>query len=159
MKINKLSILFLLQKARINKQGNCPIRCRITYLDQRREFSTGQNINPLNWFSKLQVAKPPDQENSFINQQLSLIKSKIHQAFLFLQLKVEAFDVMDIYLNYKGEAPKTEKGVIETYKEYLVRIEKLIGKDIEKVTYNKYVESMAISAISSGSTSNPTMSS
>jgi hypothetical protein len=34
----KLSILFLLQKVRINKQGKCPIRCRVTYLKTRKIF-------------------------------------------------------------------------------------------------------------------------
>ena len=86
MNYNKLSILFLLQKARINKQGKCPIRCRITYLEERQEFSTGQFINPTSWYSKLQLAKPPDEENTIINTQLSLIKSKINQAFLYLQV-------------------------------------------------------------------------
>ncbi|MFT7442313.1 MAG: hypothetical protein ACI9Q3_000681, partial [Maribacter sp.] len=37
----KLSTLFLLQKVRINKQGKCPIRCRVTYLKTRKIFSTG----------------------------------------------------------------------------------------------------------------------
>jgi integrase/recombinase XerD len=141
MNANKISILFLLQKSRINKQGKCPIRCRITYNDERHEFSTGQNIKPDNWYSKLQLAKPPDEINNFVNTQLGLIKSKINQAFLFLQLKGIDFDVNDIYLLYKGEPLKKEKGVLEAYSEYNKKIQKLIGKDIEQVTYDKYVES------------------
>lgn len=141
MNNNKLSVLFLLQKARINKQGKCPVRCRITYLEQRHEFSTGQFISPNNWYNKLQIAKPPNEENNFLNTQLSLIKNKINQAFLFLQMKSLNFDVGDIYLIYKGEKPKKDKGILEVYSEFNNKIKKLIGKDIEQVTYDKYVES------------------
>jgi integrase/recombinase XerD len=68
MNNNKLTILFLLQKVRINKQGECPIRCRISYLKKRYEFSVGLFINPTNRNSTLQQAKPPNEENTFIIQ-------------------------------------------------------------------------------------------
>lgn len=141
MNNNKLSILFLLQKVRINKQGKCPIRCRITYNEGRHEFATGLLINPNTWYSKLQQTKPPNEENNFVNSQLSLIKNKINQAFLYLQMKGSDFDVNDLYLIYKGEKPKKENGILEVYTEYNNKIKKLIGKDIELVTYNKYLES------------------
>jgi integrase/recombinase XerD len=141
MNANKISILFLLQKARINKQGKCPLRCRITYLEERCEFSTGQSINPSFWHSKLQQAKPPDEENNFVNTQLSLIKNRINQAFLFLQLNGNEFDVNDVYLVYKGEPIMRERGVLEVCVEFNSKIKKLVGKDIEKVTYDKYIES------------------
>jgi integrase/recombinase XerD len=141
MNNNKLSILFLLQKVRINKQGKCPIRCRITYNEGRHEFATGLLINPNTWYSKLQQTKPPNEENNFVNSQLSLIKNKINQAFLYLQMKGPDFDVNDLYIIYKGEKPKKENGILEVYTEYNNKIKKLIGKDIELVTYNKYLES------------------
>ncbi|WP_417358708.1 Arm DNA-binding domain-containing protein [Flavobacterium sp.] len=81
MKHNKLTILFLLQKVRVNKQGKCPIRCRITYSKERQEFALGLFVNPNHWKSELQMAKPPNEDNKFINSQLSLIKTKINQAF------------------------------------------------------------------------------
>jgi site-specific recombinase XerD len=137
----KISILFLIQKTKINKQGKCPIRCRITYNEGRHEFATGLLINPNTWYSKLQQTKPPNEENTYVNSQLSLIKNKINQAFLFLQMKGSDFDVDDLYLIYKGEKPKKEKGILEVYTEYNNKIKKLIGKDIELVTYNKYLES------------------
>jgi len=77
----KIRILFLLDKTKINKQKKCPIKCRITYLSKRRQFSTGLFINPKHWYSKLQQAKPPNDENNNINTQLSLIKSKINRGF------------------------------------------------------------------------------
>ena len=100
MNINKLIILFFLQKNRMNKKGQCPIRCRITYFKKRKEFSIGLFINPDYWDSKKQKATIPD-NNNYLNNQLSLIQQKVNQAFLFLQVNETVFDVDDIYLKFK----------------------------------------------------------
>ncbi|EJL69977.1 Arm DNA-binding domain-containing protein [Chryseobacterium populi] len=86
MNINILKILFLISATRINNQGLVPIICRLTFQGDRKAFSTGLFINPNYWNSKQQKAKPPNDNNTFINSQLSLIKNEINQAFLFLQV-------------------------------------------------------------------------
>ncbi|AKK73173.1 integrase [Chryseobacterium gallinarum] len=135
---NKLSILFLLQKVKVNQQGKCPIRCRITFQQDRKEFSLGLFINPNNWNSKQQKAKPPNEENSFINTQLGLIKNEINQAFLFLQVNEETFDVEDIFLQYKGETPKKNRTVLQVFNEHNEKLEKLVGKDFTIGTFWKF---------------------
>lgn len=69
-----LNILFLLQKNRTNQKGTCPIRCRLTYLKTRKEFSTGLFIKPVHWQNSKQRAHPPNEENNFIHTQVSLIQ-------------------------------------------------------------------------------------
>ncbi|WP_299518575.1 phage integrase SAM-like domain and Arm DNA-binding domain-containing protein, partial [uncultured Flavobacterium sp.] len=140
MTTNTLKILFLLQKVRTNKRGNAPLRCRLTYLGARKIFSTGLFINPSNWNSTLQKAIPTDTEHSQVNTQLSLIKQEINQAFLFLQVQKDQFDVDDIYLKYKGEDVKQAKSLIEVFELHNSRMEKLIGKEYSKSTYSKFVE-------------------
>lgn len=44
MVTNTLKILFLLQKVRTNKKGKVPIRCRITFLGNRKIFSEYTNL-------------------------------------------------------------------------------------------------------------------
>lgn len=139
---NNLKILFLLNKVNSNKQGNAPIRCRLTFNKKRKIFSTGLFINSKHWYSKLQLAKPPNEENNHINSQLSLIKQKVNQAFLFLQVNNPQFTVEDIYNQYKGLPTKKEMELIEVYNLYLQRIQKLIDKEIKLVTYKKYEESL-----------------
>lgn len=141
MKINKLSVLFLLEKTKTNKQGKCPIKCRATYNGERKIFATGLFVNPNHWFSKLQQAKPPNEENTFINTELSLIKNKFNQAFLYQQIMNYDFSVGDVYLQYKGKTIAKELGLIEVYNQYIERIKKLINIDIQMVTYKKYIES------------------
>ncbi len=137
----KLNILYILNKAKKNSNNKCPIRIRVTFNNNRKEFSTGILINPKNWNSKQQEVEPPEPDAELINTQLSLIRTKLSQAFLFLQVKGTDFTVDDIYTQYKGETPKKEFGVMEVYNLHSDRIKKLIGIDLQKVTHDKYLES------------------
>jgi hypothetical protein len=56
----------------------------MTYKKVRKEFSTGKFIKPTNWNSKQQLVEPPEPDAELINTQLSLIRTKLNQAFLFL---------------------------------------------------------------------------
>jgi integrase len=138
MENNKLSILFLLQKNRINKKNKCPVRCRITFLKKRKIFSTGLFINPKYWKSKKQKAHPPNDDNDFINSQLSLISQKINKAFLMLQVNEMEFDVEDVYLAYKGANIKKNKSFIEVMELHNSRMKKLVGKEYAPRYYQKW---------------------
>ena len=99
----KLGILFYINKRKTNSKGNCAIICRLTYDKVRKSFSTGLFINPSLWDSKSQLVKPPNEENDIVNTQLSLIRNKVNQAFLMLQIQQSSFGVYDIYSTYKRE--------------------------------------------------------
>lgn len=138
--MTSIKILFVLDKIKANRLGLAPLRCRITYLGERKPFATGLFVNPKHWDSKSQLAKPPNEDNSFINAELSLIKNKINQAFLFLQVQGLEFDVEGIYKQYKGEPIQKQVGIIEFYSSYLERLKKMIGKDFKESTWEKFNE-------------------
>ena len=140
MTTQSIKILFVISATRKNKKGLVPLVCRITYLGKRKPFATGLFINPINWDSNLQLSKPPNEVNNQINTQLSLIKQEINQAFLFLQVQKEQFDVDDIYLKYKGEDVKQAKTLIEIFTLHNKKMESLIGIEYTKSTYSKFVE-------------------
>ena len=140
MNINKLNKLFYLNKVRLNTQNRSPIKCRLTFLGKRKTFSTGLFINPQYWNSKQQKANPPGPDNNYINTQISLISQKINEAFLFLQVRNDMFDVEDIYLKYKGENIKTHKTLLEVFELHNIRMNKLIGIEYAKSTYKKFIE-------------------
>ena len=136
--MEQLIILFIIRRNKLNEQGLCPLQCRLTYLGERKPFSTGLFVNPKNWDNKTQKSKPPNEENTYINNQLSLIKGKINQAFLLLQVKEEHFDVNDIYNQYAGKTLAKEYKLIEYYQIYLDRLKKLIGIEIKQQTWDKF---------------------
>ncbi|QOD60667.1 site-specific integrase [Polaribacter haliotis] len=137
----KLAILFFLKRNKINKMGKCPIRCRITFLKSRKEFSTGIFINPDYWHSGKQKALPDSKENNILNNKLSLIRQQIDKAFLMLQILPNNFDVDDIYRKYKGEDSKEEITILGAYDLHNQKTEKLIGIDFNKLSWSRYVES------------------
>lgn len=139
MHINRLTILYVIYKSRKRKDNKAPISCRITYLNKRKEFATGQYISPKNWDSKNQLVKPPEIEHNFLNTQLSLISSQINQAFLLLQVNQVNFDVEDVFRQYKGENIKAEVGIYEVYGLFLQYLERLVGKELNENTYQKYI--------------------
>ena len=140
MNNNKLHVLFVLDKINTNTKGIAPLRCRLTYLSKRKVFSTGLFINPNNWNNTLQKAIPIDTEHQQLNTQLSLIKQEINQAFLFLQVQNEQFDVDDIYLKYKGEDVKQAKTLMEVFTMHNTKMNALVGIEYTKSTYSKFTE-------------------
>ena len=138
--MTSIKILFVLDKIKANRLGLAPLRCRITYLGERKPFATGLFVNPKHWDSKSQLAKPPNEDNNFINAELSLIKNKINQAFLFLQVQGLEFDVEDIYKQYKGEPTQKQLGIVQFYSSYLERLKKMISKDFKQSTWEKFNE-------------------
>ena len=134
----KLNILYTINKCKINSKGLCAITCRLTYLKTRKQFSTGQFINPQNWNSKQQLVKPPQPDSDYINNQLSLIKTKINKAFLMLQVKEESFTVMDVFKSFRGEKTAKEYNTIEFFNRYLEKLKKLVDIDIQLKTWKKF---------------------
>mgnify|MGYP003402643167 FL=1 len=140
MTTQSIKILFVISAIRINKKGLVPLVCRITYLSRRKPFATGLFINPNNWNNTTQQAIPIDVEHTQINTKLSLIKQEINQAFLFLQVQKDEFDVDDIYLKYKGEDIKPAKSLMEVFELHNSRMKMLIGKEYTKSTHSKFIE-------------------
>lgn len=140
MNNQNIRILFLIERSKINRLGQVPLRCRITYFGERKIFSTGLFINPDNWNAPKQRAFPPNTDNIQINTQLSLIKQEINQAFLLLQVQDKNFSVEDIYRQYKGETIKEEKSIMEIFNLHIAKQEKLIGITTTKVSVAKFYQ-------------------
>jgi len=137
----KITVLFVIQRNKMNKKGLCPIRCRMTYQKKRKIFSTGLFINPEDWSSSKQEAKLPNAENNIINTQLSLISQKINEAFLMLQVLPNEFDVDDIYKKFMGEDVKTEITILGACDLHNEKMKKLVGIDLNQLSWSRYVES------------------
>ncbi len=135
----KPKILFLLFKSKPNSKGECSIKCRITYQKIRKEFSTGILITPDTWQSKNQKVSDGNINSEFINTQLNIIEQELNQVYLFLQVNSESFTVIDIINKYKGDTISNEVGVVENHRQFCEYLKKLIGKELNKDTYDKYV--------------------
>ena len=113
MTTSKLHIRFILKLNNLNLKGFSPLRCRITYNKNRKDFSTGISINPDYWDPKKQILLDQSDQEETTNMQLSLIKNKLSKAFLMLQVKEEPFTVQDIYNAITGNTLKQDMGILE----------------------------------------------
>jgi integrase len=137
----KLNILFVIANNRTRKDGKAPLICRLTYNSKRKEFATGQFINPNYWNNKNQQANPPN-DNNYINNQLSLISQKLNQAFLLLQFKEDDFNVDDIYNSFLGKKSTSEKTIKDAFEYHTNRMQKLVGIDVKQVSVQKYFQTL-----------------
>jgi len=122
----------------VDQAGYTTLWCRITYNKSRKQFSTGTFIKPEYWDKDKQKILDDTENSKTVNSQISLIKQKLGQAFLMLQIQGESFDVDDVYKIYSGENIKKEMGVMAVYEEHNNYYKKLIGKDIKKVFWQKF---------------------
>lgn len=138
MKTENFTVLFYLNKSKTNQKGMCPIYCRITFNKQRKQFSTGCSILPKDWFSKKQIGESKTIDYKVLNGQLSIIKQKLNNVFLKLQIEESVITVDDINDSYFQKASKKEDSVVSYLNKDLEKLKKLIGKDLKQSTWNKF---------------------
>lgn len=131
--------MFVINQAKTNSKGLCPIYCRITLYKERKQFSTGLFVNPNYWENKLQKVNIQDTNYKFINKQIEQIQLKINNIIMLLQIQNGEFTLDNIYNLFKGIELKKEEYILSYYKRYLSRLKKLVGSEIKENTYSKFV--------------------
>lgn len=139
MTTENFNILFVQAKNRTNKKNQCPLYCRITLNGNRKQFSTGINIETEFWDSKKQTILKNHKSASLYNSLLNNTKSKINNIYGILNLQDSSFTIDDIYNKFLGKETKKEEHIVSYYKQYLSKIKKLVGLELKETTYNKFV--------------------
>jgi len=86
MKVNeKLSILLLLEKSKIGKDGAAPITIRLTIDSKRAELSLGQKIKPELWNQEFGTAVGNLKECKFVNAAIDRAKTKLREVYALLE--------------------------------------------------------------------------
>lgn len=86
MKVNeKLSILLLLEKSKIGKDGTAPITIRLTIDSKRAELSLGQRIKPELWNQDFGTAIGNSKECKFVNAAIDKAKTKLREVYSLLE--------------------------------------------------------------------------
>lgn len=139
MNHEKITILFIINTARTNQRGLCPLNCRITLNKERKQFNPGLLVNPVYWESKLQKVNAQEANHKYINAQLERIQVKIYNIALVFQLQGIKLKLDNIFSEYKGIPIKKEEHILSCYRKYVSRIQKLVGIEIKQNTYEKFV--------------------
>ncbi|HEY0177658.1 MAG TPA: site-specific integrase [Pedobacter sp.] len=116
MKINdKLSVLFLLEKPKMDKKGRAPIYVRITVEGSpRAEMSLGRKVYPEEWNQddECVIVNAKNKELALVNTTIKQYRAKLETDYLVLvaQLPMVTSQLLKSY--FLGESPEkgTEKG-------------------------------------------------
>lgn len=133
---NNVSILFWIKSNRINKKGVAPLMLRISYNQQRKEFSTGFSLEPSKWDKSKYKVKSKSQEAVQINQYIDETKAKILSLFreMVLDEDISLDRLTDRFLG-KDEQTITLLQLIKLHNE---NFKSRIGVDFAFSTYEKY---------------------
>lgn len=132
-----LSLLFYIKKSKADENGKANIYLRITFNGRRAETSINRKVLITEWNSRTQRASGNSLEAQEINRQLELIKNKIYtiqQHFQRLEKSYTAADLRDSYLG----KDKSQKMLLEIFKEHNDEVESLVGKDFSAGTAERY---------------------
>jgi hypothetical protein len=133
---NNVSILFWIKTSRINKKGAAPLMLRISYNQQRNEFSTGFNLEPSKWDKSKYRVKAKTQEASQINQYIDGSKAKILSIFrdMVLNEDISLDRLVDKFLG-KDEQTLT---LLQLVKYHNDNFKSRVGVDFAFSTFEKY---------------------
>ena len=139
MTTQNFKILFVQAKNRTNKKNEAPLYCRFTLNGNRKQFSTGIQIEIKHWDNKTQTILKSHNSATLYNSILENIKSKISNIYMILELQGNSFSIDDVQDKYLGKELKKSEYVLSYYKQYLAKIKKLVGLEIKDNTYKKFV--------------------
>ncbi|HEY8388944.1 MAG TPA: site-specific integrase [Parasegetibacter sp.] len=102
MKVSEqLSILFVLEKSEMTKDGKAPIYARITANGTRKEISLGVKVFPGQWDQKAGIVTGSGSEVARINSTITKVKAKLQQIELLLSAQYEYVTAEMIKKAYK----------------------------------------------------------
>lgn len=118
MNLNQtFSILFWLNKAKMNKQGLIPIWIRITVDGKRAECSTQKQIHPKFWDAENNKVLDKYSESRSINDYLTLVKADILRHYNILLSTKDFVTADDVKNSYKG-VKEIKKTFLQLFKQF-----------------------------------------
>lgn len=131
------SLLFWINKAKMNKSGKAPIYARITINGRRAEVATGQSIEPERWNIAGSFAKGTKEDVRIINERLTELKNRIHRIHNNIEESgqyISADLIKNVLLGKTG----TRKSLVEVFNYHNAQMKAQIGGDVAAATYKRY---------------------
>ena len=136
-KQNTFSILFYIRRTAINKQGECPISCRICVRGEREVVTTRIFTEPDLWDSKSGRIIGRSQKIIEQNRILNEMQVKLTRHYYDMEMRHGIVTAEMVKNAYIGVTAKAES-LIPIYKEFLEETKSLVGIQKSQKTYEKY---------------------
>ena len=137
VKRNTLSVLFIIKKAKLLKNGEAPICMRITVNKRVAEVMIKRSIPIDLWNQKKECSKGKDRVAAELNHYINTVRAKvlpIHRELEIDNKPITADIIKDCFYG----RDKVQRSLLEVYAEHNEKCRALIGKEYTESTVTKF---------------------
>lgn len=137
VKRNTLSVLFIIKKAKLLKNGEAPVCMRITVNKRVAEVMIKRSIPADLWNQKKECSKGKDRVATELNHYITTVRAKVLQIHRELEIdnkQVTADIIKDCFYG----RDKVQRSLLEVYAEHNEKCRALIGKEYTASTVAKF---------------------
>lgn len=137
VKRNTLSVLLIIKKAKLLKNGEAPICMRITVNKRVAEVMIKRSIPVDLWNQKKECSKGKDRVATELNHYINTVRAKILQIHRELEIDNKPITA-DIIKDCFYGRDKVQRSLLEVYAEHNEKCRALIGKEYTESTVTKF---------------------
>ena len=137
VKRNTLSVLFIIKKAKLLKNGEAPICMRITINKRVAEVMIKRSIPVDLWNQKKECSKGKDRVATELNYYINTVRAKVLQIHRELEIDNKPITADTIKDCFYGR-DKVQRSLLEVYAEHNEKCRALIGKEYTESTVTKF---------------------
>lgn len=137
VKRNTLSVLFIIKKAKLLKNGEAPICIRITVNKRVAEVMIKRSIPIDLWNQKKECSKGKDRVAAELNHYINTVRAKVLQIHRELEIDNKPITA-DIIKDCFYGRDKVQRSLLEVYAEHNEKCRALIGKEYTESTVTKF---------------------
>ena len=137
VKRNTLSVLFIIKKAKLLKNGEAPICMRITVNKRVAEVMIKRSIPIDLWNQKKECSKGKDRVATELNHYINTVRAKVLQIHRELEIDNKPITA-DIIKDCFYGRDKVQRSLLEVYAEHNEKCRALIGKEYTESTVTKF---------------------
>jgi len=137
MERKRFCILFFIKRNKLLKNGEAPVRVRVTYDKQYVELQLKRSIKILLWSQEKERAIGKDRNSVEINHYIEALRVKFYQIYQNLELDGKLISARAIINRYQGK-DETTKTLYNVFKEHNDNCRKLIDIDYAGITIRRY---------------------
>ena len=137
VKRNTLSVLFIIKKSKLLKNGEAPICMRITVNKRVAEVMIKRSISVDLWNQKKECSKGKDRAATELNHYINTVRAKVLQIHRELEIDNKPITA-DIIKDCFYGRDKVQRTLLEVYAEHNEKCRALIGKEYTESTVTKF---------------------
>ena len=137
VKRNTLSVLFIIKKSKLLKNGEAPICMRITVNKRVAEVMIKRSIPVDLWNQKKECSKGKDRVANELNHYINTVRAKILQIHRELEIDNKTITA-DIIKDCFYGRDKVQRSLLEVYAEHNEKCRALLGKEYTESTVTKF---------------------